>query len=722
MNEPQRTQQTVAGLLLLCFLLYFWELGQIPFYNYEESKEALIVWEMVNDGGWILPLRNGAEIPLKPPLFHWCGALIALISGKANEFAVRSPSAFFSTGSVFMIFFFGQRFWNWRVGLLAALVTATSPEWMRWATYARSDMVLVFFLTAAGLSFFRLWEERASRPRTVYLFYLFVGLATLAKGPLGIVLPGLVCFVFLLISRDLGFIRQMRLFEGAAIVIVVAMSWYLLALNQAGWEFFRRQILNENIYRFFDSEQGGPSRDHAWYYYGPALCAGMFPWSLFFPALIHFFYRSREELRNPKVRYLFVWFLSGFVFFTLASGKRTNYLLPLYPPLALLFAVWWEELVEGNLASSVLAMRLAKVNAIVLCAVFVSILLFLIAHSAGFDLDHIVSPFLHPRDRENLPVVAYSLQSQFPVVVVWLLMLAFAIGWYFWGLKRDQWMSVFSALIVATSSSLYFTNALFHPLLASERTYKPFMLGVRSTVKNAPLYFYKDAYDYGAIFYANRHIPSYTEDLSTLKIEENPPTPHYLLMWEEDWQTLSSAKQRLEYLVTSEGRGPDKKHRLVLAALLPTLAPSPEDGKQAGTPPPAATEATAKQDSPPTATTPPEEAPAPDTAPAVSEGESDSSPVGTLADPQEEPAVAPQTATAPPTAAEADTQTAAPQEQAATPLPIPQEAKETAPAAARQKTTSTKARSRKKATKKTENRRHTMATPGLTPQHQVKLA
>src|ERR1043166_8783764 len=126
MNEPQRTQQTVAGLLFLCFLLYFWELGQIPFYNYEESKEALIVWEMVNDGGWVLPLRNGTEIPLKPPLFHWCGALIAWISGKANEFAVRSPSAFFATGSVLMIFFFGQRLWRWRVGLLASLVAATS--------------------------------------------------------------------------------------------------------------------------------------------------------------------------------------------------------------------------------------------------------------------------------------------------------------------------------------------------------------------------------------------------------------------------------------------------------------------------------------------------------------------------------------------------------------------------------------------------------------------
>jgi 4-amino-4-deoxy-L-arabinose transferase-like glycosyltransferase len=582
MNEPQRTRQTVAGLLLLCFLLYFWELGQIPFYNYEESKEALVVWEMVNGGGWILPLRNGTEIPLKPPLFHWCGALIALISGKVNEFAVRSPSAFFATGTVLMTFFFGQRLWNWRVGLLAALALATSPEWVRWATYARSDMVLVFFLTAACVTFFRLWQEQATRRRTLYLFYLSVGLATLAKGPLGIVLPGLVVLFFLAVSRDLRFMRQMRLAEGTIIVLLVAASWYLLAWWQAGSEFFRRQILDENLYRFLENEQGGPSRDHSWYYYVPALCAGMFPWSLFFPALAHFFYHAREESREPRLRYPLVWCLTGLVLFSLASGKRSNYLLPLYPAVALLLGVWWRELVEGTLASAALVKRLARVCALILCAGFALVVLILIAHSAGFDLDHVVTPFLHPRDRANLPLVAYSLQSQFPVVVVWLSMLTLATVWYFWGLRRDQWMYVFAALTVAVSSSLYFTNALFHPLLARERTYKPFMLGVRSTVKNAPLYFYKDASDYGAIFYANRRIPSYEDDLSRLTVNDTATTPLYLLMREEDWQALSpTSDKRLEHLVTSEGKGPDKKHRLVLVAVLPGNDRIKEDGKEA---------------------------------------------------------------------------------------------------------------------------------------------
>jgi hypothetical protein len=581
MSEAQRTRQTVIGLLCLCFLLYFWELGHIPFYNYEESKEALIVWEMVNGGGWILPLRNGTEIPLKPPLFHWLGAFIALISGKANEFAVRSPSAFSALATVLLTFFFGKKLWNWRVGLFSALVLATSPEWVRWAVYARSDMVMVFFTTAACFLFFQLWQERAPQPRSLYLFYFAVGLATLAKGPLGLVLPGLAGLFFLGVTRELSFIHRMKLVHGVVIVSLVAASWYVLAAVQRGSEFFQHQILDENIFRFFDSEQGGPSRDHAFYYYVPTLCVGTLPWSLFFPLLAYFLYRSRYRLHDAKLLYPLIWFLTSFVFLSLASGKRSNYLLSLYPAAALLLGVWWQELVDGALTFSPLIKRTARIYAFVLCGGLTLLVIMLIAHGAGFELDYLVAPFLHPRDRANLPLVAVSLQQHFPVVLVWLVLLILAMTWYFWGLRRGQWMYVFAALTVAISSSLYFSRALFHPLLAWERTYKPFMLGVRSTVKNAPLYFYKDAYDYGAIFYANRHIPSYKDDLSRLPVEENGKTPLYLLMWEEDWQGLAATTdKRLEHLVSSEGKGPDKKHRLALIAVLPRENGNQKNGQE----------------------------------------------------------------------------------------------------------------------------------------------
>ncbi len=575
MPETRRTRRTVGGLLLLCSLLYFWELGRIPFYNYEESKEALIVWEIVNGGGWILPRRNGTEMPLKPPLFHWIGAGISLLGGQVSEFAVRAPSAVAASAAVVLTFFCGQAWWSWRVGLFAALILATSPEWARWAIHARSDMLLVFFMTAAMLSFFQLWQERASRRSLVYVFYASLGLAILAKGPLGFLLPVLVIVAFLAERRDLQFISKMKLAGGSLVMVVIAASWYVLATAQGGGEFVSRQILDENVFRFFASEQGGPSRDHSFYYYVPTLCAGMLPWSLFFPALIYALYRSHGQ-GDAKSRYLMIWCGVALLFFSLASGKRSNYILPIYPALALLLGVWWQELMDRAAAFSPAVVRLSKASVVLLGGGFAAIVVGLLAHGAGIDLAHLVSPFLHPRDQANLPLVAHGLQSHFPVVMAWLAILASALGWYFVGFKREQWMWVFAALTVLMSSSLYFTNALFHPILAKERTYKPFMLGARSTVQDAPLYFYQNAYDYGANFYADRRIPSYTQDLAQLAT--NHGSQLYLLMREEDWQRLPpTASPRLEHLVTSHGRGPDKKHRLALVALLPTPADPPSD-------------------------------------------------------------------------------------------------------------------------------------------------
>ncbi len=604
MNEPQRTCQTVARLLLLCFLLYFLDLGRIPFYNYEESKEALIVWEMVNGGGWILPLRNGVEQPLKPPLFHWIGATVSLLTGQVSELAVRLPSALFATATVLGTFFFGRALWNWRVGLLAALILGTCPEWVRWSINARSDMVLLFFLTAAQFFFFRVFQERATQPRTLFLFYASVGFAILAKGPLGLLLPILVGGSFLWWTKELAFLRRLRLGHGLLIAGGIAASWYVLAVFQGGGEFVQRQILDENVFRFFASEKGGPSREHTFLYYLPTLVVGMLPWSLFLPALGLTLYRADGLWREKKHLYLLLWVGVELLFFTLASGKRSNYILPLYPALALLLGRWWQELIEGSRVLSAPGIkRVVRGCALALGGAGLLMLIVLVTHGLGFNLEHLISPFLHPRDRANLPLVAQSLQGQFPLVCIWIVLLVGAAGWYIWGLRRDRWVPVFAALTVSVSASLYFANALFHPLLAQERTYKPFMLGVRSLVQDAPLYFYHPASDYGAIFYADRRIPEMNQHALQPSSDAGPidaASPErrpggvsqtaatlYVLVRETDWPALAQSQPHLERLVTSEGKGPNKKHRLVLGAL---LAQSEQKGDMGGAALPAPSE------------------------------------------------------------------------------------------------------------------------------------
>src|SRR3989442_1282516 len=129
-------------LVALCFLLFFWGLGDLPFYNRGEPREGLVVWEMDTSGNWLLPLVNADYIPFKPPLFHWVGVMTSRVLGRVDEFTVRFPSALFGTLGVFLIYLAGARLWGEEAGVVSALVLATSPEWWRAATLAQVDMTL----------------------------------------------------------------------------------------------------------------------------------------------------------------------------------------------------------------------------------------------------------------------------------------------------------------------------------------------------------------------------------------------------------------------------------------------------------------------------------------------------------------------------------------------------------------------------------------------------
>ncbi len=585
MNESRRTREIVLGLVSLCSLLYFFELGRIPFYNHEESKEALIVSEIVNHGEWILPLRNGVELPLKPPLFHWIGASLSLLVGEVSEFSVRFPSALFSTATVIITFLFGYTVWNWRVGLLSAVMLSTSPEWVRWSVTARSDMALVFFVTAALFLFFIAFRERGVRPLTFVLLYTSVGFAALAKGPLGVLLPALVIGSFLFLASESRFRTRIHFGYGMAIAGGIAISWYAAATFRGGEDFFYRQILDENVFRFFSSEKGGPSREHSLLYYIPTLLAGMLPWSVFFPAVAVRFFCLNDSSRDKKGMYLLIWGAVQFVFFSLASGKRSNYLLPMYPALSLLLGIWWHDMIEGSAGLLPIVKNVARVCGITLG---ISALVFMAvsaAQTGGVDIAEVISPFLHPRDRSNVPIVLGVLYENSFLVLAWLSILGVVITWYLWAFVRGEWAALFTAAVIVVSSVLYFSNALFHPLLARDRTYKPFMLGVRKIVQEEPLHFFKGTFDYGAIFYAGRHLHDYD---ASVGVDEKFPTHGsviYLLVREADWSLLQSRHAQAERLATSIGRGPDKKDRLVLAALIPELIVGDrEEAQEVGVP------------------------------------------------------------------------------------------------------------------------------------------
>lgn len=269
-------------LLGLCAVLYFPYLGNTPFFDKGEPREALAVQDIVQRGEWLFPLKRATAVPSKPPLFHWSAALISEMTGHLNEITIRFPSALYATLGVLLIFLLGRKLYGPAVALLAGAVLATTMVYSDQALSARVDMTLCFFLTLSLILFYSLYRGFLIHPLWYFTFYFVVGIGTLAKGPLGILLPGLVIAGFLVLRRRWDLVIKFAFHPGVVLTLLLAAGWYGLAISRAGEGFVDRQLLQENLKRFF----GGSGHSHPIYYYFPYLFSLGLPWSLFLPFLL----------------------------------------------------------------------------------------------------------------------------------------------------------------------------------------------------------------------------------------------------------------------------------------------------------------------------------------------------------------------------------------------------------------------------------------------------
>ncbi len=485
---------------------------------------------------------------------------------QVTELTIRLPSALLGTLGVLLTYWVGVHWWGQGAGLTAAVVLASSFEWWRAATTARVDMTLTFFMVAAWFWFLWLYQEGKGGWGSVLLLALLLGLATLAKGPIGGLLPGLTIGAFLWLRRDWGFLRALHPVATALVVLLIAGSWYALALWQGGVRFFLTQIVHENLL----AAAGQEGHEHPFYYFLPGLFLGMVPWSVFFPALGVSLYRSRRTLSDAKELYLLVWCGTVFVFFSLPVGKRTVYILPLYPAVALLWGAWWQQVISEAKPG----LGWVRVGGYVCAALFFAAVGLLGAEVAGSDLVGLLRPFLYWRDQATLPLVVPRFVAEARLAVgIWLGVSGLGGLGLLWALRRAAWEYVFGCLAGLTMLTLLCVGRPVNLTIAGVRTYAPFIARVRQSVGDTdPLFFYR-TYDDGALFYARRRIP----ELAAL---EAMVRPGFVLMRKGKWEKLSEEERRRFTLIdSSEGTGPEGNAPLVLVF-------APLQSEHAAVPPP----------------------------------------------------------------------------------------------------------------------------------------
>ena len=325
---------------LLAIVLFFPGLGARDFWAPAEPIHAEVVRVMYERGEWVVPTVNGHLYGDKPVLYFWLALLFSNITGGVSEWAVRLPAALGGLGLALTTFLLGRALFGPETGLIAAIILATTSRVLWDSGFARLDTVLAFFLLLG----FYFWLEAflGRRPGRYYLYaYLSFGLATLTKGLIGFVLPGLSLFSLIVVTGRWREIKEMRLGSGFVLFGLVLAPWlFLLHLRgQSGWlvEF----IGVHHVQNYLLKPLG---HVRPFYYYFLMLPLDFLPWTIFLPGAVLYFYPWRERLRDPAVQPLACWFAAVFLFFTISKSKIAYYLLPLLPAPSILAAIYIQRL------------------------------------------------------------------------------------------------------------------------------------------------------------------------------------------------------------------------------------------------------------------------------------------------------------------------------------------------------------------------------------------
>ena len=346
---PQPRAQ-FALLLGLCLIIYFVNLGQWDLWNPDEPRYAEVSREMVKGGDWILMHRNGELYTDKPPLFFWAVAISSFLWQGFSPFAVRFPSALFGTLTVLLTFFIGKRLYSSRTGFLSGLILATSVQFAYLSTRGNIDATLTFFTTVSILCFLQWYQRRQEgeafparmKGLSFYGYYGGMALATLAKGPVGFILPFAVTLLFLMVQKEWKGIKKMRLFSGILLFMAIVLAWYLPAVLEGGKYYLNETLLHQSVERY----ARGSSHIRPIYYYLYSFPPDFLPWIIFLPAAMVYGFSRAMTAKRKEFLFLMVWFVFIFLFFTLSKGKRGLYFLPLFPAASLMIGKLWEDLVS----------------------------------------------------------------------------------------------------------------------------------------------------------------------------------------------------------------------------------------------------------------------------------------------------------------------------------------------------------------------------------------
>jgi 4-amino-4-deoxy-L-arabinose transferase-like glycosyltransferase len=324
----------VLWLTVLAALIFTLRVTAPPnLLDQDQERPAAYVLDVVRNGHWICQRDVFGDVTSKPPFFTWMAAVITLAAGEANEVTLYLPGGLAAWATGLLVFFAGRRHFGERAGVFAALAGFLCTAGFKMFGLARTDAVFMLTVTATALLAWRAW----SRGGGWTWFWLLAGVATLTKGPLGLVLGagGLLAAWW---EKRSGHPQPLRGSQVPGILGYLALTagWFGLAYWTLGQPLIDKMIGRELVGHIASQRSAVPG-SLIWqpplYYLGRAA-----PWSLLaYWGLWRVIRQPAADLDQRRFeRFLFCWFTLGMVIFGLSTHQRADLLWPLLPAASLL--------------------------------------------------------------------------------------------------------------------------------------------------------------------------------------------------------------------------------------------------------------------------------------------------------------------------------------------------------------------------------------------------
>jgi 4-amino-4-deoxy-L-arabinose transferase-like glycosyltransferase len=519
-----------ALLILVWAALCLPNLGGPSLWDIDEGNNSECAREMWRAGDWIIPTCNYQLRTDKPVLLYWLQMAAFTVFG-AGEFAARLPSALAALSAVLTTYELGRRMFNAAAGLLAGLLLGGAVLFCAAAHFANPDALLN---ASCLLALFFFWKDYAAgRHGWSPWSAAAAGLAVLAKGPVGLLLPATVAFLFLAWRWQLRGLVSWRLLTSFLVFLLVAAPWYVwvTVVTKGAWTvgFWNKH----NVGRFTGAME---SHGGSYFYYVPILLLGCAPWCVFFALTawytLHKVWAAKPTIAanetpngpgdRPALQFLLCWIAVYFVFFSAASTKLPNYILPLYPALALLTARFLDQWRRGEIRPPAWL-----IGASLACLALIGVGAAVGAMAVGGVL---TLPGLRMRLMPGMEIYA--------VLAAPLMLGAAAAAWLL--LRRSNRTG---ALIAVTASSLLFTALVAGWGAGAVEGWKAPQLLVRTlpsdqTRRDSRVATYA-YFQPSLIFYCQREVVCLGSEQQVLDFLQGP-LPSYLFIPADQWNAIEA--------------------------------------------------------------------------------------------------------------------------------------------------------------------------------------